>query len=676
MLKKWGAAVVLLCVGSVCLASFIDNEDPVIFYVLGGRLERVIAKKYFPEIRNKFPIGLSRKEAWTQDVKKAAAGLWIRQKKIDELIAFVLDPVDRGVVTAPHKKLLEFELYGKGKRELAGERVWGTYKTMPPSWKKLLELPVDQRRYTTIPVLRGFASYRKYRGGTAAENEQTLFKLLESQKQGCVDTQGCILDMIGDLARNPREYADWAAAYRMLLRKEHTDHKGLDLLDEARTKYWRGEYWRSDRKMDIIPFLPRTLSKSFVQTLKYRWQGCVDLKWALYTEKEERLVKMCQTDPVMRDVIVTHGLTNREMPVVRKVAWKFYKESFINYPTAAVKLPQKEAVALLQDHPEYHYLRDLLLIREMKGQERIDAIDRYLAKYPDQVVESFGKNYIVTSDSIELNALAGAELFQMGRPYEAAERWVRGCVSEDIALVAEQVMSVDELKAFCDKHFSVPVQQEFDHGSALWRYTSEDKQKTFRLELSFLMRNLLARRLMREGRPDEARKYFSGQKTKALAREFFALRRIVHSVTASKEAKVNALLDMADLMRFQGNHLYGTFLDPDNLIYRNNYRTVWGAKQKYVKLKKPALPRFSYRYRAAELYAQAADMAADPRLKAKCLWTAGTVLKNLSPKSADVYFKKLYRIAPELTEKNWFLPIKKAPEELRRFYYRSHFKKK
>ena len=181
-----------------------------------------------------------------------------------------------------------------------------------------------------------------------------------------------------------------------------------------------------------------------------------------------------------------------------------------------------------------------------------------------------------------------------------------------------------------------------------------------------MLRNILARRLMREERFEEAYKYFTGKETQDLAHKFIYLEQAAKY--RSRAGKLEALLNMALLVRFDGNRLFGTFLEPDNLICRNLFPCTWGTKQSVVKLNKPDLPRFSYRYRAAELYAKAAELTDDRNLKGMILWTAGSILKHRDPKAADIYFKKLYKAAPELTEKNWFLPLGKVPDSVRIFY--------
>ena len=64
-------------------------------------------------------------------------------------------------------------------------------------------------------------------------------------------------------------------------------------------------------------------------------------------------------------------------------------------------------------------------------------------------------------------------------------------------------------------------------------------------------------------------------------------------------------------------------------------------------------------------------MTDDRTQKGYALWTAGTLLKKNNPKAADKYFKKLYRVMPELTVKNWFKREKDVPWQLNEFSNRT-----
>lgn len=632
----------LLLTGFSAFASFVDDGRWTdVPYISVENFQLAIARKYFPEIREYLPKGLSRKDAWTSDIRKVAQKNGLTAEQVAPLLEFVLNY--ETPVKAPHPELLEFELYARGKYELFCRE----HKQMPQSWQKLLTLPLEKRLYTTIPVLRAYVRYRDFHGGNPAEKENFLQQMLRWKKQGCKDTQGCILDLLNDVGRNPQIQTERHLAYRILFRKQFANHTSLK---------------NKSMPPEVLKDLEDAWDNSYTTE--------ADIRHSIHTESIENLRKMCQTDPAMRDLIVLTGLTNKETVNARKVAWEFYKESVINYPVAATRLPWKEGVKLLENQPEHRALRDTLIIQNTTGQEKIDAIDKYIADYlskSDCKSEFYG-----LYDRQYLNALAGAELFYAGKPHEAAERWLKGCHAADIAAVAEQVMTVDELKKFCDKHFPTPVLLE--EGVDFRNYQEQDYCLLKKPEeLNFLLRNLLARRLMRAGRFEEARAYFTGVHTRKRSEKFFALQKILNSPSISNAEKTTAMLNMAALVRFDGDRLFGTYLEPDNLICKNRYAYTWGKKQKSVKLNKEKLPRYSYRYRAAKLYEKAADMTSDRKIKALALWTGGSMLKNLSPRTADYYFKRLYAVAPEMTEKNWFLPRKKSSFEQQAFYQRRLF---
>lgn len=656
MLKKL-ASFVILCSGAAAAAGMVDHGDCTPYpWVMPYTQKAIIAFKYFPEITHLLPAGMSREDAWKKDLAEAAAGLNVDQAELDKLLRKIIHLNEDlfQPVKAPHPKLQEFALYVQGLRNLRS----GYWSEMPNEWKQLMSLPVESRKYTTIPVIFKFNIHLKKHFGILDRDLADSAAMQKAFDQGCVDTQGCRLALIESISRFPMDYKDRQNAVKLLFRKQYTNYDNL-------------AHFYSDQDPEL---LKKHKENRFYDRLFINGDA-PDFVWYFYLESDETIRKMAQNDPVLRDLIVAIGLTNRSMPELRKIAWEFAEQSKINYPVIATRLPLDKAIKLLKGIPEYQDMHDLLVIKTLNGEEKIAAIDRYLAKYPDRNDNIHNKGVLLNSHA-ELNAMAGAELFKLGRPMEAAERWIKGCAPEDLGLVAEQVMSIDELIRFCERHFPVPVEEEQEVYSGQcsksvkeysWQHVISKKQ------INFMVRNLLARRLMRAGRFDEAEKYFTGSETRKLAAKFFAFRKVCNSKTASPAEKLNAQLNMAALTRFQGDKLFGTFLEPDNLICSNRNACIWGLKQKAVNLKKPDLPRYSYRYRAAAMYAQAAEMSSDPALKRCAIWTAGTILKNISPESADPYFKKLFAIAPELTVKNWFLPKKKVPADVAKFYDKTEF---
>ena len=674
MLRKCTAAV-LVCLGYSVFAGLVDHGDYTGFpnVNVDAHLTK-IARKYYPELAGKVPRGLSRKAAWTQDIQKAASGLKVDKKALDALIEYVLNPVTAPAAKAPHPKLLEFELYAAGARDirLQAAKVSDTVVaakpemlpklkldkivTMPQSWKKLMELPLEARKYTTVPVLYSFARYRSWTPDTTYK-EEAYKAILKSLEQGCADTQGCLYALISAVDRNPRRTDGERSknCYKQLFRKHFTNYnpvKSWRYTNEM--DIWCGAYSRGDRF--------------------YSGSATPDLLYALLNESNERIRWFCQQDKVLRDLIVAIGLTNRQVKFC-DIAREFAPESKINYPVYALRLSFEEAQKLLTPYPEHHQLLELLKIKKLSGEAKVAAIDKYITAYPDYTPLDMPGTSVALNTHEELHALAGAELFKLGRPLEAAERWVKGGTPEDLGMVAEQVMSIEQLIAFCNKHYSVPVKDEQEVYSIECDRNNKLVYPTFadRDEQNVFMRNLLARRLMRAGRFAEAEKYFTGRRTEIYAARYFYQQKIINSKTATSAEKLAAVLNTAALLREHGDKLFGTFLEPDNLICKNEYPCTWGTKQKFVKLNKPSLPRYSYRYRAAEFYGKAAEMTNDRTLKGYCLWTAGNLIKYLNAKAADVYYRKLVRVSPKLGIGSWFNKKHKVPVALQEFSVRSYF---
>ena len=662
MWKKVAAALAV-CAGSYGFAGLIDHEDAICNPdVYGKRIERSIIKKSFPELINIFPKGTGRTAAFTSDINKAASGLGIAKPELEKFIKFVLDPQKSPTVKAPHENLLEFEWYALGVREL----LMISYYKVPEYWQKILALPVEKRKYTTIPIFHNLGKHGiKLDNEKSFDREKNFLRMTGNYRLGCVDSQGCILAELNAVVRCPQEGCENCANEPRTPEQRASDYRML-----FRKRYINGD------------FLVQEYSKNASAAVDTKsvfhngWDYASDIDWALLNDKEENLRAMCSADPVMRDLIICFGLTNREMKRARNAAWEFYRKSTVNYPAAAVKLHVDAAVELLKDHPEYHALMDQLLIRKKyTGMEKIQAVDRYIAKYPDYDSSDENSGVFYLNSHAELHALAGLELYKMSRPYEAAERWVKGCIIEDMALVAEQIMTVEELEKFCQKHFAVPVahEQMIYSGNCSRDNSGYGAKVATPEQLNFMMRNLLARRLMRTGNYDKARRYFTGDVTRTFSERYFVLQEKLNSPGIAREEKLCTALNIAALVRFHGDRLFGTFLEPDNLICGNRFPCVWGGKHQYVKLNKPDLPRYSYRHRAAELYARATELSDDYTVKGRCLWTAANLLRFLSPEKADVYNKKLRIIAPELCNEEWLKLEKNVPFEVQEFDYRSFF---
>ncbi|WP_044872568.1 hypothetical protein [Pseudomonas sp. LFM046] len=177
----------------------------------------------------------------------------------------------------------------------------------------------------------------------------------------------------------------------------------------------------------------------------------------------------------------------------------------------------------------------------------------------------------------------------------------------DAATVAERVLAVDELKRYVDAKVPAAKPQ-----------TEEERENWQPRPPAAQLRDLLARRLVREGRYTEALTYFDSDDTREAARRYGQARAEAQSRWAAS-GRAEALYQAAVIAREQGMEVLGYEMSPD-------YHTLGGAfaprqvdqqeaggllstdeaKRQNASLAQPNL-RFHYRWVAAELADRAAD---------------------------------------------------------------------
>lgn len=176
---------------------------------------------------------------------------------------------------------------------------------------------------------------------------------------------------------------------------------------------------------------------------------------------------------------------------------------------------------------------------------------------------------------------------------------------QDIAYVAERVLSTDELKTFVDAR--IPQSQYTYPQNTDWYDGIEP--------LNNRLRYLLGRRLLREGAIHEAPTYFANPQYHASAQKYG-----MHLTQAKKQAGIDAASSYwqaAILARQQGIEILGFELAPDYAIYQGSFELGYlgdrneAAAPEQARIKaSQAVPdkRFHYRYTAAALANQAADL--------------------------------------------------------------------
>lgn len=177
----------------------------------------------------------------------------------------------------------------------------------------------------------------------------------------------------------------------------------------------------------------------------------------------------------------------------------------------------------------------------------------------------------------------------------------------DSATVAERVLTLEELKGYVDARVPAPRPQ-----------TAEERENYQPRPVAAQLRDLLARRLLREGHYAEALPYFDSDDLREAARRYGQAREeAVNRWTATGRAE--ALYDAAVIAREQGMELLGYEMSPDfhtlggsfalrrvDLQEPGGLLSADEAKRQNTNLAQPNT-RYHYRLVAAQLAGRAAD---------------------------------------------------------------------
>jgi hypothetical protein len=242
----------------------------------------------------------------------------------------------------------------------------------------------------------------------------------------------------------------------------------------------------------------------------------------------------------------------------------------------------------------------------------------------------------------------------------------------DAAYVAERVLTADELKGYVDRLPKEAPPKSWETG---WSPLATD-------QIQPALRHLLGRRLVREGRVAESVPYFPEAlqaRTRALASELDK----AAGARLSGLERARAGFRAACITRKGGLTLQATEGEPDWAEYGADYDLGSLAdlrKEQKIFAPSPdelaraarhqAQPnqRYHYRYHAADLAWQAAQLLPNGDEKAGVLATAGNWIEALDPKAADRFYKALVRCcgATELgqaaEEERWFPPADTCPD--------------
>ena len=519
----------------------------------------------------------------------------------------------------------EFLLYAKG------ARAWhaGDTAAAVQAWQTLLQLSPAQRHYRSVwaAFMLGRAAELSHPAEAKAFWRQTR-ALAEA---GFADRQQLARASLGSEARLDLHTGGAAAALQL--------------------------YWQQFEQGDP--------------------QAVASLQWTLRqvfltgAEPDAAALKRMATDPVSRSVVAAWFVArggpyqswHREESA-RFSAWTTAVSQAPNLPPEAADRwawaaynagawDQAAHFAALAapNAPASEWVRGLLQLRAGHLDESAAHLANAALSFPTGLDNAGGgeDDFDEDSPSGQLDGLRGAVELRRDRYvdalriFEAAGHW------SDAAFVAEQVLTIDELKAFVGTKTSRPSTAHPDH------------------DLTYV----LARRLARAGRYREAQPYYPAA-IQPIFGSFVAALQSGYDSAQAKSVRSAAFWAAAQLLKEHGMELIGTEVGPDYALWDGAYEypdlrraregplsLSWEAATRQEKARTPT-QRFHYRYRAADLAWLAAALSPDDDDRtAAILAGAGGWIADRDPESANLFYKTLVLRCPhtelgaEALQRHW-----------------------
>ena len=517
-------------------------------------------------------------------------------------------------------------------------------------WEALLERPEKERRYRST-----WAAYMLGRSWLDADDEKAIryFQQVASfARSGFPDRPGLAASSLGWEARAELNRKHFDHAIELYLQQLATGDRSATIsLREAAAKALN-----SDR--DLICLATNG--------------NCRRVITAFITSRRtlESLFNTCDMDnsAEANQSIITRWLDAVEAADVSDVD-SAEQIALAAYQAGKWDIAQRW-IRRAKTTPVTQWLQAKLLLRSGNIEAAAALLDRVARVFPRDEIASNRADTAELKDNLYMDGstylssriIPGSEvLAELGalrlarREYvESLDALLRAGFWMDAAYVAERVLTLDELKGYVDRNW--PAVEASSDG------TNSDREGACprTLDLREEIRYLLARRLTRMERGNEAREYFPPRQRP----DFDAL--LQNLVTeggggCSSSQRADALFAAAKLVRKRGMQLIGTEVEPDWYIHggvyeygvsinsRTNGSTVLllPSEDELCRARTHGVipeQRFHFRYEAAALAWEAASLLSDNSdLTARVLCIAGSWLKNRDPDTADVFYKSLVR---------------------------------
>jgi hypothetical protein len=548
----------------------------------------------------------------------------------------------------------EFKLYIKGAIHWHS----GDLETSIRCWKELLELPAPERQFrsTWAAYMLGKCYLETGQSTLAKENFELVKRLAAS---GYKDSLGLVQGSYGwnaHLAFNAGSYGEAIALYlkqggepsvitslRMTARKALEEASPAELLDLGRN------------------YTNRNVITSFI--ISEHPAGTETGANTSHSSRVERWLSALEAASIKDDLMA------------ERMALAAYQIGNMDLSRRWIELAPKSTAA--------RWLKAKLLIYDGKLNDAAIILQQLSLTFPRSpktmpsgLAHSLHLASSYESIPAEKQLLGDLGVVQLSRNQFvfSLDAFLKAGFWADAAYVAERVLSLSELQIYVDKN--CPSSE-----------SAPDLQTISEFDLnSVALRNLLARRLMRANRLDEARPYFNAECLPIYER-FIKDMRVGFGPLEDSNLRAQHRFDAAKTIRNEGRKLLATECEPDwnihpsyaeGLTEEDRLQAIQeqippSAEERHRLVESAVKPPFRYhfRYVAAELAWHAAlIMPNNDEETASVLCQAGSWIKYLNPKRADRFYKALVRrcrqtsIGQAADQLRWF-PILNAEGKLK-----------
>jgi hypothetical protein len=466
-------------------------------------------------------------------------------------------------------------------------------------FQKVLLLPTQEQKQHALWALYTLGRLKAKQGDDAAAI-QSFQQVRARVKAGAVDDLALAVDSFGEEARIYKSQQHWSQAIASYAAQSaQGDASGVASLAII-----------SGQLMALPPeqLLP-LLSNVWVKRLLTSW---LLSNFSQYGYKSSDSLNSAQQKYYRQIVQVLAQTKNIEPVLAERLATLMYQNA--DYASA------KQILPFAGDGGLAWWVRAKIALREGRLADARAAYAKAAHSFPkdqdwgerrnaDYVSEFVNPYCRVEGESAILALKQGDYLDAFDQMWQGrAQYW------QDAADIAERVLTLEELKKYVDQHVPAPA----DHKEKDRNHDGKVDEADQSVELSpeAKLRELLGRRMLREGRYDGAPAYFRPE-LKIKAEAYIAARETAASRWHFAATRAEAFYHAAEIARQQGLELLGYENAPDYAIWSGDFggeeplkSTDWmGAdevKRQQASIAQPNI-RWHYRNVAAELADQSAD---------------------------------------------------------------------